>query len=138
MLTRDAVSTLIPHAGSMLLIDEVLAWSGETILCATACHRDPRMPLRRDERLPVVSGVEFAGQATAIHGALVAGRRHKGMLAAVRNIRFSTDRLDDVDADLFIAAQRELGGPQGAVYRFAIGDGRRTLVTGRLTAIVYA
>lgn len=136
MLNRTEIEMLIPHAGRMVLIDEVRAWAAETILCATSCHRDEAMPLRRDDRLPSAAGIEIAGQATAIHAALVDRQQQKGILAAVRTVRLMVDRLDDVDAELIVAARRELGGPAGAVYQFAIGDGSNPLLSGRITVVM--
>ena len=137
MLNRAEIEKLIPHAGRMVLIDEVWIWNADTILCATRCHRDDAMPLRRDGRLPSAAGIEIAGQAMAIHAALVERQQHKGILAAVRTVRLMVDRLDDIDADLIVAARRELGGLAGAVYQFAVGDGGNPLLSGRITVVMH-
>ena len=73
MLDRAWIAAHIPHQGSMCLLDAVREWSGEAITCTASSHTDPANPLRADGRLGAANGIEYAAQAMAIHGALLAG-----------------------------------------------------------------
>ena len=73
---------LIPHAGSMCLLDRVVAHSEHDIECTARSHTSPDHPLRRDGQLSALHLVEYAAQAMAAHGALVSGGVQRGMLAA--------------------------------------------------------
>ena len=71
MLTRRHIMELIPHQGTMCLLDGVLAWSAEGITCAASSNLSPDNPLRRDGRLGAVCGIEYGLQAAALHAALM-------------------------------------------------------------------
>lgn len=73
VLDRAWIAAHIPHQGSMCLLDAVREWSGEAITCTASSHTDPANPLRADGRLGAANGIEYAAQAMAIHGALLAG-----------------------------------------------------------------
>ena len=51
MIDRATIAHLIPHAGSMCLLDEVLSWDEDTISCRSMQHRGPDNPLRQGGRL---------------------------------------------------------------------------------------
>ena len=70
MLTRRQIMELIPHQGTMCLLDSVLACSAEGITCAACSHLSPDNPLRRDDRLGAVCGIEYGLQAAALHAEL--------------------------------------------------------------------
>jgi predicted hotdog family 3-hydroxylacyl-ACP dehydratase len=138
-LTRDAWSHLIPHSGTMCLIDVVRAHDAASITCATQTHRRPDNPLRADGRLGAVCGVEYAAQAAAIHSGLVnadRGRRPKsGYLAAVRGVQMQVDRLDDIDTELLIHANQVMLDETSCIYEFTVTGRDRELLRGRLTVM---
>ena len=72
MLDRVAIAARIPHQGSMCLLDAVLAWDSGQIHCRASSHRQPDNPLRAAARLGAACGIEYAAQAMAVHGALLA------------------------------------------------------------------
>ncbi len=72
-LDHAAIAARIPHAGSMCLLHEVVAWDAGSIDCIARTHRDPANPLRSRNQLATVHGVEYAAQAMALHGALLGG-----------------------------------------------------------------
>ena len=39
MLGREAIAALIPHQGTMCLLEQVLEWDAERVLAVTATHR---------------------------------------------------------------------------------------------------
>src|SRR6059058_4587817 len=69
-IDKAEIRRLIPHAGTMCLLDSVLGWDDESIVCTTNTHRDEANPLRRDGRLSALHALEYGAQAAAIHGGL--------------------------------------------------------------------
>lgn len=125
----------------MCLLDTVAEWSPERIRCAAMSHRSPGNPLRADGRLGAVCGVEYAAQAMAVHGALLApaGREpRQGYLASVRGVELHAERLDDLEGDLDVEAERLSGDDNNVLYRFELRGGGRLLVSGRAAVILDA
>src|SRR5260370_16947119 len=105
----------------MCLLDEVLSWDATRIRCRSATHRSPDNPLRLHGRLGAACGIEYAAQAMAVHGALIAASAPLastvsshlrgsigaalGYLASVRNVALHVSRLDDLDQHLIAPAQ---------------------------------
>lgn len=139
VIDRRQIATMIPHGGAMCLLDAVLSWDLLSVRCLSRRHRCPDNPLRQaDGRMGTACGLEFAAQAMAVHGRLVAasgGRPVPGYLASVRDLWLRTARLDGVDGDLIIVAERLTGNAQGAVYRFAVAIGDIEFLNGRATVV---
>ena len=74
-LDRAWIASHIPHQGSMCLLDYVEAWDRERIRCRASSHRAADNPLRAYGRLGAACGIEYAAQAMAVHGALLAPPR---------------------------------------------------------------
>ena len=127
----------------MCLLDRVLEWDPARIRCAATSHRDPENPLRAHGRLGAAAGIEYAAQAMAVHGALCAGEAAAapavhGMLASVRAVSIEVERLDDIDDELIVAAERLSGDARAIVYAFEISAGARILLSGRATVMLAA
>lgn len=141
MLDRAWIAAHIPHQGTMCLLDAVVEWSPERIRCASASHRRADHPLRADDRLGAACGIEYAAQAMAVHGALVAGDDappRQGFLASVRGVEFKVDRLDDIVGELDIEAERLSGDDDNILYRFEVRGGGQVLLAGRAAVILNA
>lgn len=123
---------LIPQAGSMCLLDSVVAHSESEIECTTSTHSAPGNPLRRDGQLSALHLVEYAAQAMAAHGALSSGGVQRGMLAALRDIRLHVERIDNLDTQLNVKASRRIVQPGGSLYDFSISAGGQLLCEGRI------
>lgn len=139
MIDHDVISSLIPHAGSMCLIDRVENWDADHILCFTRSHLNPHNPLRRDAMLPALSGVEYASQAMAIHGALakiVPARPRAGYLASLRNLHARHRRLDVFEEDLKITAERIFADEERAMYEFSLQVRATIILSGRATVVL--
>jgi len=138
-IDRAGIAALIPHAGAMCLLDRVLRWDVNSVRCLTRCHAREDTPLRRpDGTLGVASGVEIAAQAMALHGRLVAdgaGPSINGYLASLRDVRLMQARLDGIEGDLVIDAERLMGDAHGAIYRFVLESGGIALLSGRATVL---
>ncbi|GAA5068235.1 phosphotransferase [Lysobacter panacisoli] len=139
MLSRDAILSLVPHAGAMCLWDEVVDWDADTIRLRAHNHRDPAHPLRHRDRLHGVHLCEYGAQAMAVHGGLLArdaGEAMKpGMLVALRAVEIAVARIDDLSDALEVEAHRLLAGDAGSQYRFSITCEGRVLAHGRAAVL---
>jgi predicted hotdog family 3-hydroxylacyl-ACP dehydratase len=139
-LDRAWIQAHIPHHGRMCLLDEVIEWNPERISCRSGAHRAADHPLRAHGRLGAACGIEFAAQAMAVHGALIAGastvKPVAGFLASVRGVRLYVSRLDDVEADLICDAVRIAGDRGTALYEFALRTASMPLMSGRATVVL--
>jgi predicted hotdog family 3-hydroxylacyl-ACP dehydratase len=141
VLNREWIATHIPHQGSMCLLDTVVEWSPERIRCASGSHRRPDNPLREGDRLGAACGIEYAAQAMAVHGALVAGDDappRQGFLASVRGVDLNVARLDDIEGDLDVEAERLSGDDNNILYRFEVWGDDKLLLAGRAAVILDA
>ena len=148
-LSRDDIARRIPHRGRMCLLDMVLAWDGKRIRCQASSHLAPDHPLRAHGRLGAACGVEYAAQAMAVHGALVAesqtvgggaanGPPRAGYLASLRKVTLHVDRLDTVAGHLTVSAERIAGDLHTVLYSFLVQAGTRTLLDGRAAVVLDA
>ena len=139
-IDKSQIRQLIPHAALMCLLDRVVDWDDESILCTSNTHRDPTNPLRRDGRLSAVHAFEYGAQAVAVHGGLrarLAGvSAPPGYLAAVRDASIHLMRLDDLAAPLEIHAHRLFGDDANAVYHCHLSSGGAAVAEGRVTIIL--
>lgn len=132
-IAGDSLRALLPHTDAMCLLERIEAWSGTDIECSTRSHRDLGNPLRRDDQLAALHLIEYAAQATALHGALLAeGRPQAGMLAAARDVQLHTARIDTLSGPLIVRATRGMARPDGLLYEFAVASDGAPLATGRL------
>jgi predicted hotdog family 3-hydroxylacyl-ACP dehydratase len=139
MLTRRHILELIPHQGSMCLLDEVAFWTDGAITCRSRTHLAHSNPLRRDDKLSAVSGIEYGLQAAAVHGALVAGYPQQGgYLAAVRAVEIMVPRLDVEEFGILkVTAELQLRDASGLIYDFALHSAAdRPLLSGRTTILL--
>ncbi|HVW67724.1 MAG TPA: hypothetical protein VHB68_02065 [Steroidobacteraceae bacterium] len=142
-LDRHWIEDHIPHQGRMCLLDEVLNWSSVRVQCRSSTHRALSNPLRAKDRLAAVCGIEYAAQAMAVHGALIASRIGAsarnvpvaGYLASLRNVVLYAERLDDVEADLIATVELVRGDDRTVLYDFSVSAGKRTLLAGRATIV---
>lgn len=136
-LGRQGIASRIPHAGDMCLLDEVLTWDADHIHALSRSHRHPGNPLARQDGLHTVHLVEYAGQATAVHGALVAEAAGQetsmgGVLAGVRQLVLHVPMVDADIEVLEISASRLLTRGAACLYSAEVRGGGRLLLQGRL------
>ena len=138
-LGRDRIALLIPHGGSMCLIDEVLSWDARRIHCRSRTHLDASNPLRRDGRLAALHLIEYGAQTMAIHGGLDAQSRGEtaapGLLVSAREVQLHVSRLDDLSGALELHAEQQLANANGWLYAFHALCGERLLASGRLAVM---
>ena len=134
----------MPHRGAMCLLDRMVSWDESRIECLATGHRDPAHPLRSRSGLMAGTAIEYAAQAAALHGGLVAqasgATASPGYLASAREVRLDTWRLDDLppaatDA-LRIVAERQAGDAARLLYAFRIEHAGREIASGRLAVVL--
>jgi predicted hotdog family 3-hydroxylacyl-ACP dehydratase len=133
-IDRD-IRELVPHAGSMCLLERIVSADADSVVCSTSTHRAASNPLRNEGRLAALHLAEYGAQATAVHGGLTGDGARAGMLVAVRDLKLHVERLDDIRGDLRVEARRLVSSPDGLVYSFAVHAGGRELATGRVSVI---
>lgn len=134
MLGKEWLAANLPHQGAMNLLDCIVEWDEAHLKAQATGHRAPDHPLRRGAELPIACAIEYAAQAAAAHGALLASKPSgPGMLVAARSVEFNAPRLDGAAAPLDIAVEALGGGDAGVIYRFSVASAGGMLATGRLT-----
>ena len=141
-LDRAWIESHIPHQGRMCLLDEVLSWDAARIRCRATSHRSSDNPLRAHGRLGAACGVEYAAQAMAVHGAIMAqtagAATRGGLLTSVRNLVLLVHRLDDLETDLIASAERLAGDEGSTLYEFTVSSAGRELLSGRISIVFQA
>ena len=139
---RDWIAAHIPHQGSMCLLDCVEAWNEERIQCRATSHREDNNPLRANDQLSSVCGVEYAAQAMAVHGALLAPKdssvARAGFLVSIRGTKLHVLRLDDIKADLTVEASCISRGENNILYQFKVSADNQLLLEGRAAVVLDA
>jgi predicted hotdog family 3-hydroxylacyl-ACP dehydratase len=148
VLQHGDIAMRIPHQGAMCLLDRVTAWDGSQIFCEAVSHAASDNPLRAYGRLGAACGVEYAAQAMAVHGALIAeagaasGKAAPaskvGYLVSVRGVTLHVERLDDLSGALAILAERVTGDHASILYSFTVYGEGALLVSGRAVVLLDA
>lgn len=139
MLDRVWIAAHIPHQGKMCLLDKVVDWSSERIVCYAVSHTLDDNPLRIHGRLGGCAGIEYAAQTMAVHGVLLADAQaapRQGYLTSVRSVNFQVARLDDLPHPLQIRAERLSGDDQLILYQFSVHHESLCLLEGRATVVL--
>ncbi|MFM9922954.1 hydroxymyristoyl-ACP dehydratase [Variovorax sp. H27-G14] len=139
-LDRAGIAQRIPHSGSMCLLERLESWDTEAIHCSTTTHALADNPLRTYGGLLAPNAIEYAAQAMALHGGLLAAEGSTpsaGFLASARNVKLAVARLDDVPGALQVRAQRLSGDERQVLYAFTVAaDDGRLLAEGRAVVVL--
>lgn len=139
-LDRAGIAQRIPHSGSMCLLERLERWDADTIHCSTTSHTHADNPLRTAGGLLAPNAIEYAAQAMALHGGLLASAGSTpsaGFLASTRNVRMAVTRLDDLDGALQVHARRLSGDTNQVLYEFALQDARgQAVAEGRAVVVL--
>jgi len=142
VLDRSWIASRIPHQGSMCLLDGVESWDEENIQCRATSHRAADNPLRAHGQLGAACGIEYAAQAMAVHGALLApadsAAPRAGFLVSVRGVQINVARLDDIPQDLTVQASRIMSNENNILYQFSVSAAGRLLLEGRAAVVTNA
>jgi predicted hotdog family 3-hydroxylacyl-ACP dehydratase len=140
MLAKTDWAHLIPHAGTMCLLDAVLAWDQRTIHAISAGHARDDHPLRGSLGLHAVHLAEYGAQAMAVHGALLARADgavtvKPGRLVSLRDVQLCVEYVNDLDGRLDVHAECLYADDAGAQYLFRIEQRGTLLASGRAAVI---
>jgi predicted hotdog family 3-hydroxylacyl-ACP dehydratase len=140
MLPKTDWAHLIPHAGTMCLLDAVCAWDELHIHAASASHARADNPLRGEHGLHAVHLAEYGAQAMAIHGGLLARARGKdtarpGRLVSLRDVQLFEEYVDRLDGLLDVHAECLYADDGGAQYAFRVEHRGQLLASGRAAVI---
>jgi predicted hotdog family 3-hydroxylacyl-ACP dehydratase len=139
-LDRAGIAARIPHSGSMCLLERLESWDAQRIHCTTQTHRAADNPLRTASGLMSPNAIEYAAQAMALHGGLIAREgapASAGFLASVRGVELAAPRMDDLPGPLNVHAQRLSGDDRQVLYEFRVADAQdRLLARGRAVVVL--
>jgi predicted hotdog family 3-hydroxylacyl-ACP dehydratase len=134
------IHELVPHAGLMCLLEEVLAWDDTQVLLGSRTHQRADHPLRRAGRLDALHLCEYGAQAMAVHGGLLArrdGRRAApGLLVSLREVWLAGADLAALPGPLRVGATRLHGDDTGWQYAFEAWHGTQRLARGRAAVVL--
>ena len=131
------IESRVPHAGDMVLIDEVISHDDTRITCRAETGPLDRHPLGRQGQLPASALAEYGAQAMAVHGSLLAATDappREGRLVALPERELGVAALE-APAELVIHADRVGGSAVGEVYEFRVLSEDTMLARGRATVM---
>lgn len=139
MLDTAELYHSLPHGDDMRLLDRVVHFDADSIRCMANSHRDRENPMRIDNSLPILCGLEYAAQALALHGVLVASRspdivlnRDQIFIVMVKGVSCRVDRLDVYDAELQVNGRIVFRQNAAAVYDFSLEADGDILIEGQV------
>lgn len=140
LLDAAQIALLIPHHGNMCLLDSVNTFDANQIHCTAASHRFSNNPLRENDMLHAVCGVEYAAQAMAVHGVLLSKKNTSqprgGRLASVRSVDIFVTRLDTIEENLDVYATLHMNDENSMMYEFTVSTPSQILLQGKATVIL--
>jgi predicted hotdog family 3-hydroxylacyl-ACP dehydratase len=142
MLPKADWAHLIPHTGTMCLLDEIVEWDATRLHARSASHQRLDHPLRADGMLHAVNLCEYAAQAMAVHGALREREREQGgvarpgFLVALREVSLQVERIDDLEGRLQVHVECLIARADSLQYAFRVEHRGRVLATGRAAVML--
>ena len=135
MTEYPPIVELVPHRPPMLLLDRVLSYDGERVVCETVLG--PDSPFAEQGEVPAVVGIEYMAQTIAAGAGLSARDKgdqagRMGFLLGCRNLSITVDSFQVGDR-LTIEARRTWGENQIGSFACKVQRGDEVLVEGALT-----
>lgn len=139
-LDKQQLCQLIPHDGSMCLLDGVDSWDERQIQCWSKSHLVADNPLRNSSRLSSVNAIEYGAQAVAIHGRLISddnsSTSHSGFLVQIKNIDFEDCDLSSLPGNLCVQAEQIHCDNTSMLYTISIKHDQDQIMTGRIMIFI--
>lgn len=137
-MAADArIAALIPHAGTMCLLERIEHWDDTSVTLATATHRNPDHPLAGRSGLRAIHLCEYGAQAMAVHGGLTAQARGEraqpGLLVSLRDVALHCDFVHEFAGELIVEATRLHDSGSAWQYSFRVLHADTLLAQGRAT-----
>ena len=141
-LNHAEIAALIPHAGTMCLLDSMQRVSPTDIVCSARSHQSPDNPLRSQGRLGAAVAVEYAAQAMALHASILNADLDVlpkgGRLINVRQLILHCARFDDLASPLTVRATRLMGDMANVIYSFEVSADDQMIAMGRAGVMLVA
>lgn len=136
MLNRADIEARVPHAGAMCLLDTITGWDETHIACRALAPSTGHPLMREGVGVPAVAAVEYAAQATAVHGALLAssGVPQAGLLAKLTDVELLAG---PVSGPLAVRADLLGRSALGCLYGFTVHDDGGCRARGRLMVALH-
>lgn len=138
-VSRATIERLMPHQGASLMLDAVLDWDDQRIVCETHTHLDAGNPLRHAGALSPLTLIEYGAQAMALHAGLVAEQEGRAierrLLVSAQAVELEAGDLSRLAGPLTVEARRRLADANGALYEFTVRRGERRYASGRVAAL---
>jgi predicted hotdog family 3-hydroxylacyl-ACP dehydratase len=133
--TYPPIVELVPHRPPMLLLDRVLSYDGECVVCETVLG--PNSPFAEQGHVPAVVGIEYMAQTIAAGAGLSAREKgsasgQMGFLLGCRSLTIAVDTFNVGDR-LTIEARRSWGETALGSFACKVQRGAEVLVEGALT-----
>ncbi len=142
LMNAQGIAACVPHAGRMCLLQALHRWDDDSIVCSATNHTEPDHPLRSRSGLLPAAAIEYAAQAMALHGGLIAQRDNPGasptpgFLASVRGVQVHVTRLDTLTSPLIVEATRVTSQGSNVLYSFNVHSLGQPVVNGRATVVL--
>ncbi len=135
--TWAEIAALIPHQGTMCLLESVVDYADDSIVCTTRSHASSDNPLLRDGQLSALHLCEYGAQAMALHGGLSTqdALPKAGWLVALRDVQLAVARVEPAGT-LQVRAQRLHASEAGWLYEFTVSNDDGRLASGRATVML--
>ena len=139
-LSKLKLCELLPHGETMCLLEAVESWDSTGIVCVATSHQASQHPLRMNEHLHSICGLEYAAQAMAVHVGLTSPPQNIssaiGYLGAVRELQIGTSRLDSHPDPLKIFADLLFSQGSNFMYYFKVACNEKSLLSGRASIFI--
>ena len=142
MSVDPRIAALVPHQGSMCLLERIEHWDDAGIRLATTTHADPDNPLATGVGLRALHLCEYGAQAMAVHGGLMTQARNQvvrpGLLVSLRDVALHCDFIHGLPGPLVVEALRLHESAAGWQYSFRVTHREVLLAAGRATVATLA
>jgi predicted hotdog family 3-hydroxylacyl-ACP dehydratase len=135
----EEIAALIPHRGSMCLLDHLVSWDHQAIEAVAVDVHSQDNPLREGDVLQSIVLVEYAAQAAAIHAALTEGSiggSSAAYIGAIKSMTLHQPRVDPSDSELHCAACCVLNNANGAIYQLTVSANQKLLMDARVVLVL--
>jgi len=144
ILAKADIEALIPHAGGMCLLEKVVSYTDDEIICQTQSHLDESNPLKTDGALSKMHLIEYGAQAIAIHGGLMAqldasndkvnSKPKVGYIAMVKSVKWGD--FNPLTSFLEIKATQIMADEMTKLYEFDVSDAEQhSVCSGRVMVV---
>jgi len=140
ILSKPDIEAIIPHAGGMCLLEQVISFSNEAIICRTQSHLNTDNPLKIDSKLSKMHLIEYGAQAIAVHGGLLEqdsdnDQPKQGYIATVKAVKWGD--FDPLTEFLEIKANAVMRDEISKLYEFTITDAQSSNVCSARVMVIH-